>query len=169
MARAGCSIRTPLGTLWAAATDRGLRRLSFAGVDEVDADGGLEDAPARAVLRACAEQLQAYFAGALQVFDLPLDLVGTPFQLAAWQALRAIPYGCTWSYRQQASMLGRPQAARAVGAANARNPLTIIVPCHRVVGADGALAGYAGGVEIKRALLRLEGVKPWADDLLFDP
>lgn len=101
-------------------------------------------------------QLSAYFAGELREFDLPLAPAGTPFQLAVWSALRAIPYGETASYGQLAAAVGRPAAARAVGAANGRNPLAIVVPCHRVIGAAGALTGYAGGVERKRALLELE-------------
>ncbi len=101
---------------------------------------------------ACA-QLRAYFAGDLQVFDLDLAPVGTEFQRAAWDALQRIPYGRTSSYGDQAAALGRPTASRAVGAANGRNPLPIVVPCHRVVGRDGTLTGFRGGVALKRALL----------------
>lgn len=102
------------------------------------------------------EQLVAYFAGRLRTFDLPLAPNGTPFQREVWGALREIPYGETATYGELASAVGRPHAARAVGAANGRNPIGIVVPCHRVVGAGGALTGYAGGVDNKRILLELE-------------
>jgi methylated-DNA-[protein]-cysteine S-methyltransferase len=105
---------------------------------------------------AAREQLTAYFAGRLRAFDLPLAPAGTPFQQRVWQALRAIPYGATESYRGLAARLGDPRAVRAVAAAVGRNPLSIVVPCHRVIGADGSLVGYAGGLETKRLLLRLE-------------
>jgi methylated-DNA-[protein]-cysteine S-methyltransferase len=110
-----------------------------------------------AALAAAASQLRAYFAGELRAFDLPLAPVGTPFQRAVWDALRAIPYGETTSYGELAALLGRPGSARAVGAANGRNPIAIVVPCHRVIGADRTLTGYAGGLDAKRTLLRLEG------------
>lgn len=102
------------------------------------------------------EQLDAYFAGTLTRFDVPIAPRGTEFQQAVWQALTAIPYGVTVSYLELARRIGRPEAVRAVGAANGRNPISIIVPCHRVVGADGSLTGYAGGVDRKRRLLELE-------------
>ena len=107
-------------------------------------------------LEAATEALDAYFAGALTTFDLPLAARGTPFQERVWAALREIPYGSTASYGQLAAALGAPGASRAVGAANGRNPLSIVVPCHRVVGSAGAITGYAGGVERKRFLLALE-------------
>jgi methylated-DNA-[protein]-cysteine S-methyltransferase len=111
------------------------------------------------VLREAVAQLAAYFAGERTAFDLPLDLqAGTPFQQSVWQALLAIPPGGTTSYSELGRRLGRPQAARAVGAAVGRNPISIVVPCHRVLGTGGALTGYAGGLERKTALLRLEGV-----------
>jgi methylated-DNA-[protein]-cysteine S-methyltransferase len=109
--------------------------------------------------RAFAEaerQLRAYFDGRLTQFDLPLAPRGTQFQLRVWEALRAIPYGETASYRELAEAIGRPGASRAVGAANGRNPIAVIVPCHRVIGADGTLTGYAGGLDRKRILLELE-------------
>ena len=105
---------------------------------------------------AVVDQLGAYFAGELTNFDLPLAAVGTPFQRSVWAALRRIPYAETRSYGQLADALGRPEAVRAVGAANGANPLSIIVPCHRVVGANGNLTGYGGGLERKRFLLELE-------------
>jgi methylated-DNA-[protein]-cysteine S-methyltransferase len=107
--------------------------------------------------RPAITQLREYFAGTRRHFALALAPRGTPFQLAVWQLLRAIPYGQTMSYGEIARGLGRPEAARAVGLANGANPLPIIVPCHRVIGADGSLTGFGGGVPIKRALLQLEG------------
>ena len=101
-------------------------------------------------------QLEAYFVGELTTFDLPLAPRGTPFQEKVWEALRTIPYGKTASYRDIAVQVGNPTAVRAVGAANGRNPISIIVPCHRVIGADGSLTGYGGGMERKRWLLDLE-------------
>jgi len=103
-----------------------------------------------------ADQLRAYFAGKLREFDLPLAPRGTPFQLSVWDAVSAIPYGSTATYAEIAAAVGRPSACRAVGAANGRNPLPVIVPCHRVIGAAGALTGYGGGLERKRFLLDLE-------------
>jgi methylated-DNA-[protein]-cysteine S-methyltransferase len=112
--------------------------------------------PAAAPFAAAAAQLAAYFAGELTSFDLPLEPAGTPFQHSVWMALRAIPYGQTVSYAQLAAGLGAPRASRAVGLANGRNPISIVVPCHRVVGTDGSLTGYGGGVDRKRFLLDLE-------------
>jgi methylated-DNA-[protein]-cysteine S-methyltransferase len=105
---------------------------------------------------AAREQLGEYFAGERTEFDLPLAPVGTPFQEEVWSALREIPYGQTASYGELAERIGRASASRAVGMANGRNPISIVVPCHRVIGASGALTGYAGGVERKRFLLELE-------------
>ena len=102
------------------------------------------------------QQLAEYFAGTRQVFDLELSLHGTPFQRHLWGALAEIPYGETWSYTELAEHIGRPKAVRAVGSANGRNPISIILPCHRVIGVDGSLTGYGGGLERKRALLELE-------------
>lgn len=103
-----------------------------------------------------ADQLDEYFAGTRTEFDVPLDPVGTDFQLSAWRALREIPYGETVSYGQQAERMGDKNKARAVGAANGRNPISIIVPCHRVVGSNGSLTGFAGGIQAKQLLLDLE-------------
>ncbi|MFF2653305.1 methylated-DNA--[protein]-cysteine S-methyltransferase [Streptomyces sp. NPDC058045] len=105
---------------------------------------------------AAAEQLDAYFAGDLKEFDLPLHLDGTPFQHRVWQRLQQIPYGATLSYGELALALGNPKASRAVGLANGRNPVSIIVPCHRVIGAGGSLTGYGGGLDRKRRLLDFE-------------
>lgn len=106
-------------------------------------------------------QLRAYFGGELKRFDVPLSLKGTPFQLAAWKELMNIPYGETITYGEQAGRMGRPKACRAVGGANGRNPVAIIVPCHRVVAANGKIGGFGGGLGIKRKLLALENVPGW--------
>ena len=98
-------------------------------------------------------QLDEYFAGSRRDFELPLDLQGTEFQVAAWNALADIPYGHTASYGQQAASIGRPKAVRAIGGANGRNPVGIVLPCHRIVGADGSLTGFGGGIEVKKWLL----------------
>ena len=120
------------------------------------ADGAAPAPPADPVLAEATRQLSAYFAGELRQFDLPLRPSGTPFQLTVWDALRRIPYGETVSYGELAASIGRPTAARAVGSANRHNPVAIVVPCHRVIGADGTLTGYAGGLGIKSALLAFE-------------
>lgn len=123
-------------------------------------DAGLERGAAVQhddLLQEAAGQLDDYFAGKIQEFQIPTQASGTDFQMQVWAELSRIPYGSTISYGELASRVGRPRAVRAVGAANGRNPLSILVPCHRVVGADGSLTGYGGGVPNKRALLALEG------------
>ena len=144
-------IETPIGPLLAIADENGaLCGLWF---DRAPAAGSEPDDAAFGALR---EQLAAYFAGELRSFDLPLALRGTPWQRTVWEALVAIPFGTTVSYGALAAQLGRPTAARAVGAANGRNPLSVVVPCHRLVGASGALTGYLGGLSRKGWLLRHE-------------
>jgi methylated-DNA-[protein]-cysteine S-methyltransferase len=149
---------SPLGPMLLAATQRGLAGLWFDGQrHHPDATGWRFDAD-QPTLREAMVQLDAYFAGRRTVFDLPLDLsLGTPFQQSVWQALLAIPCGGRTSYGVLSQRIGRPQAVRAVGAAVGRNPVSIVVPCHRVLGVDGSLTGYAGGLDRKTALLRLEG------------
>lgn len=153
---------SPLGPILLAASDQGLAGLWFEGQRHwPQASASWRVQPTHAVLTETRRQLDAYFAGTLLAFNLPLDLsVGTAFQNRVWQALRAIPAGITQSYAAVAARLGAPRAARAIGAAVGRNPVSIVVPCHRVLGAAGALTGYAGGLERKVALLRLEGA--WA-------
>ena len=135
---------------------RSLRHIEFREnrhpADRSDWHGG--DSP---VLQAAETQLREYFAGERLAFDLPLAPRGTPFQLQVWQALARIPYGSTVSYAQLAQAVGNPEAMRAVGAANGRNPLPIVLPCHRVIGADGSLTGFGGGLPTKQFLLQLEG------------
>jgi methylated-DNA-[protein]-cysteine S-methyltransferase len=152
------TIDTPLGALCLVRTPRGLAGAWFAGQKHHPGAIDADERPDDPLLMRAARQLQAYFGnGAAAGFDLPLDLVGTPFQRRVWQALQRIPPGATRSYAQVAEAIGAPQAVRAVGAAVGRNPLSVIVPCHRVVGTDGSLTGYAGGVERKRWLLAREG------------
>ena len=147
---------TPVGPLRLIADASGLRRICFEHERHPRADdtAGHRDPSRLAPVRA---QLQQYFDGARREFDLPLHPRGTPFQLQVWNALRGIAYGTTISYAELATRIGNPAARRAVGAANGRNPLPIVVPCHRVIGRDGSLGGFGGGLEVKRALLALEG------------
>jgi O-6-methylguanine DNA methyltransferase len=158
------TISTPLGILGAALTPRGLGRLTFPTEPLAECERWgrrwLPDAcevPADGRLDQLARELQAYFAGELRVWTFPLDLRGTPFQLQVWEALQDIPYGQVRAYSQLAATIGRPQAIRAVGAANGANPIPIIVPCHRLIGKNGSLIKYGGGLEVKRRLLELEG------------
>lgn len=143
---------SPVGPLLLRARDGALVRLAFAPGAEVDA--GAPDDP---VLAGAATQLAAYFAGERESFDLPLAPEGTDFQLAVWERLAAIPYGTTTTYGDIAEGLGGHAVCRAVGRANGSNPLAIVVPCHRVIGADGSLTGFGGGLEAKQWLLRHEG------------
>ncbi len=148
---------SPVGPLTIIATDAGVRAVLWP--DDDPARVVVADAtpdPGHPVLAAARRQLEEYFAGDRQDFDVPLDPVGTDFQREAWRALRTIPYGETVSYGQQAERMGDRRKARAVGAANGRNPISIIVPCHRVVGSNGSLTGFAGGVDTKEWLLRHE-------------
>jgi methylated-DNA-[protein]-cysteine S-methyltransferase len=158
--RAACTaqttIATPLGKLLLARTERGLAGAWFEGQKHHPGPLDAVRRPDDALLREAADQLHAYFAGERDAFDLPLDLHGTGFQRAVWRALLTIPGGRTRSYGEIARALGAPAAVRAVGGAIGRNPLSVVVPCHRVVGSDGSMTGYAGGVERKRALLALE-------------
>jgi methylated-DNA-[protein]-cysteine S-methyltransferase len=141
-------IDSPVGPLTLAERDGALARLSFGA-------HGRHGAPTPLLARA-TEQLNKYFAGERRGFDLPLAPTGTDFQLACWRALAEIPYGETRSYGEQAVRIGKPESIRAVGAANGANPIAIILPCHRVIGADGSLTGFGGGLETKRRLLDLE-------------
>lgn len=152
----------PLGPMMLAATEAGLAGAWFD--DQRHLPEGARDWPAQPshpLLRQAIAQLDDYFAGQRQDFDLPLDLRGgTAFQQSVWRALRAIPRGQTLSYGALAQRIGKPAAVRAVGAAVGRNPASVVVPCHRVLGQGGALTGYAGGLARKTALLQLEGALP---------
>jgi methylated-DNA-[protein]-cysteine S-methyltransferase len=149
---------SPVGELSLVASDAGLAAILW----ENDPPGRVRlgqtvDRPDHPILRQATEQLSEYFAGARTEFTVLLDPQGTEFQKSVWAALLAIPFGETRSYAQIARAVGRPAAFRAVGAANGKNPLSIIAPCHRVIGSGGALTGFAGGLETKRFLLALEG------------
>lgn len=143
-------VQSPVGDLTLTEENGALTGLYF-GRCSLEGEEGLT-----ALLERASRQLEEYFAGKRKQFDLPLSLRGTEFQRQVWAALRDIPYGETRSYGQIAQAVGRPKAVRAVGMANHRNPISIIVPCHRVVGADGSLTGYGGGLENKKFLLALE-------------
>jgi methylated-DNA-[protein]-cysteine S-methyltransferase len=145
------TVDTPIGNLGLVGSDAGLTSVRFHARPTKTADSC-------GILDETAGQLEAYFAGELIDFDLPLDLHGTEFQRQCWLALATIPYGQTVSYGEQARRLGLgPEAARAVGAANGQNPLPVVLPCHRVIGADGSLTGFGGGLHVKRFLLEHEG------------
>lgn len=156
---------TPLGEMTALFSEQGLCLLEFTQhtrglareIAQVEAARGGPARPGRSALtEQLGRELAEYFAGRRRRFDVPLDLVGTPFQIDVWHALLKIPYGQTRSYAEQARSIGRPTATRAVAAANGSNKISLIVPCHRVIGSDGGLTGYGGGVPRKQWLLELE-------------
>lgn len=151
------TMRTPVGELTLVATERGLAAVLWEDDSptrvRVKAEKADKNHP---VLREAEQQLRDYFAGKRTSFSIPLDFLGTAFQKKVWAALLKIPFGETRSYGQIARQIGHPKAVRAVGAANGRNPISIIAPCHRVIGANGKLTGFAGGLEVKALLLRLE-------------
>ncbi|MDF1506253.1 methylated-DNA--[protein]-cysteine S-methyltransferase [Roseisolibacter sp. H3M3-2] len=149
-------LETPLGAVLLTADGDALTRVSMGAAPAEVRPGWERVSSGPGVLAEACGQLAEYFAGARTTFDLPLGAVGTPFQRRVWDALLAVPYGATATYLDVARALGDANATRAVGAANGRNPLGIVVPCHRVVGANGALTGYAGGLDRKRWLLRHE-------------
>ena len=148
-------IDSPVGPLMLAGDDAVLRELWFLQGRQRVAPNPAWTESARAFAKV-ARQLEAYFAGRLRQFDVAVDPGGTPFQSAVWHALREIPYGETISYGELARRIGNPKAVRAVGLANGANPISIVIPCHRVIGTDGSLVGYGGGLPTKRALLSLE-------------
>ena len=154
----GFSRRTyeaPFGVLTVVGSDRGIRYVMFANdahpkpLEQLQ----ISDTDIHDSVNVAITQLEEYFDGSRRSFDLPLDLRGTEFQVEAWNALAEIPYGRTASYGQQAASIGRPKAVRAIGGANGRNPVAIVLPCHRIVGADGSLTGFGGGIEVKKWLL----------------
>jgi methylated-DNA-[protein]-cysteine S-methyltransferase len=142
----------PMGTLALVASDEGLEQVRFDGTPPPDAIPG----NGHPILKETIRQLNAYFARELREFSLPLVLKGTAFQVRVWRALQQIPYGTTRTYAEQARAIGTPDAVRAVGAANGRNPIPIVIPCHRVIGSNGKLTGFGGGLPLKRYLLDLE-------------
>jgi methylated-DNA-[protein]-cysteine S-methyltransferase len=148
-------IESPVGPLLLVADDRGLRNIDFLNgrtLVQVYPQWHEDAEPLRETIR----QLRAYFAGELEAFDLALSPAGTPFQLSVWKRLCEIPYGETISYGELARRIGNPKASRAVGLANGSNPIPIVIPCHRVIGSNGKLTGYGGGLPIKEKLLALE-------------
>lgn len=149
MNNAICYYHSPIGWLQLVAIDNAISGVAF-----VSKPG--ESVGSSPVLDLCQQQLEAYFDGTLTKFSVPLRLEGTPFQRRVWDALQTIPFGVIWSYSELAQRVGNPKACRAVGGANHRNPIAILVPCHRVIGSSGALTGYAGGLERKQALLAHE-------------
>lgn len=157
------SVKSPVGMLMLAASPEALVAIEFERDPHPVArtPAWCDGSGAHPVLDAAQTQLAQYFDGARQRFDLPLAPSGTAFQKRVWQALREIPYGQTWSYGQLAARLGNAKAMRAVGAANGRNPISIVIPCHRVIGANGSLVGFGGGLPVKRQLLALEQPGLW--------
>jgi O-6-methylguanine DNA methyltransferase len=166
-------VTSSVGQLFLAASDRGLVALEFDArlpgqqtirpnprdlrTERQQGGSAVHFQESEAAMRAYVQELEEYLAGERRQFSFPLDLRGTDFQLACWRALLAIPYGETRSYGDIARAIGRPQGFRAVGMANNRNPVAIVVPCHRVIASDGTLCGYGGGLDVKRKLLQLEG------------
>jgi methylated-DNA-[protein]-cysteine S-methyltransferase len=149
-------LASPLGELLLTADGEGLTGIQFPRHQPSPPAHWKRDPPR---FDEVGRQLRAYFAGELRDFDLPLAMGGSPFERRVWSALGKIPYGKTVSYGHIAARIGQPKACRAVGLANGKNPIPIVVPCHRVIGADGGLAGYGGGLDVKRRLLELEGVQ----------
>jgi methylated-DNA-[protein]-cysteine S-methyltransferase len=155
--RAHLTIPTPHGDLFAIAEGGALTSLSWIDGERTPPPGSTESATP---FEALQEQLDAYWDKRLDTFDVPMSLAGTPFQMDVWRALARVPFGVTVSYSQLAASVERPRAVRAVGRANGANPIAILVPCHRVIGANGSVTGYAGGIERKMTLLRHEGAWP---------
>lgn len=151
-------VASPLGPLTVLASDNGVHAIAFESDQTEQAKINLSRAVNHPIINAVAEQLAMYFDGPLKFFDLPLDLRGTDFQKRVWKLLLEIPFGETRTYGDLARALGNADASQAVGAANGKNPVAIVVPCHRVIGASGHLTGYAGGMDKKRFLLTHEGV-----------
>ena len=151
---------SPIGPLLLAASDAGMHAIEFPDARHPVKRGNDWVETGHPLLELARRQLEEYFAGERRSFDLPLAPQGTPFQRQVWETLASIDYGQTLSYAQLAARIGKPSASRAVGAANGRNPLPIVLPCHRVIGANGSLTGFGGGLPTKQFLLRLEGSLP---------
>lgn len=161
MSRFFKTVPTPVGRLTLVAGDRGLTAILWENDDPLRVRlGELAERPDHPVLLETERQLGDYFAGRRRSFDIPLDFLGTDFQKRVWAALLRIPFGETRTYAQIAEEIGNPKSVRAVGAANGRNPISIVAPCHRVIGSNGSLTGFAGGLEAKRLLLSLESGTP---------
>lgn len=166
------TLGSPIGQLTVIASDRGVSAILWdrEQPDDRGIVSSLDDG-SNLVLRQTLTQLGEYFAGQRRTFDVPLDFQGTSFQREVWEALLTIPFGVTRTYGDIAARIGRPRASRAVGAANGQNPIPIIAPCHRVIGASGALTGFGGGLDVKVRLLALEGVtsERWANATATTP
>ncbi len=148
---------SPLGTVTLQANEQGLLGVWFETHTTKPEDLGTQE-DSFPIFQSVKDQLDRYFAGEAVQFDVPIAAKGSPFQQSVWHALTTIPYGETWSYAQLADAIGNPKAVRAVGLANGKNPVSVIVPCHRVIGKNGKLTGYAGGIERKQRLLAIEGI-----------
>ena len=159
------SLESPVGQLRLIASKTGLRAVLWPNdTSRVKLPATCEISNDHPILKTTSEQITQYFQGERKEFDVPLDLRGTEFQLATWLSLANIPYGKTITYQQQADSINRPTATRAVGSANGRNPISIVLPCHRVIGANGSLTGFAAGIATKQFLLQLEGA--WGEQTL---
>lgn len=156
------TVASPFGDLRVLTSERGVVAVVWPGDRRVNSPA---DATSNSIGQEAAQQLSEYFAGERTCFDLPLDLRGTEFQKQVWESLATIPFGQTVSYAEQAERVGRPSAVRAVAAANGKNPVSIVLPCHRVIGSDGSLTGYAAGLDAKRWLLAHEGSQAVAPTL----
>ncbi|MGH1486910.1 MAG: methylated-DNA--[protein]-cysteine S-methyltransferase [Cellvibrionaceae bacterium] len=155
-------INSPVGMVQIRASEKGITHVTFideSGVDESDVDKLSDTFETNATIKKCAQQLKEYFYGQRKSFDLPLDWEGTVFQQSIWQSLLDVPFGAVASYSDIATAVNNPKAVRAVGAANGKNPIAIIVPCHRIIGSNGTLTGYAGGMDRKAWLLSHEGAE----------
>jgi methylated-DNA-[protein]-cysteine S-methyltransferase len=151
-------VTAPFGVVTIVVSDLGVRFVMFADDAHPKSFDGMNivTGESHPILDSAIEQLREYFEGVRTDFDLPLDLHGTEFQVEAWKSLAQVSFGKTASYKQQATSIGRPKAVRAIGGANGRNPIVIVLPCHRIVGADGSLTGFGGGIPIKKWLLEHE-------------
>lgn len=150
------SLASPVGEITVVAGERGLLRVHLGRPGTLNLGTDLERSPRHHHVAEAIDQLDEYFAGTRRTFDLRLDLRGTEFQVSAWRALARVPYGRTASYADQARRIGNPRAVRAVGSANGRNPVAVVLPCHRIISSDGSLGGYTGGLKVKKWLLEHE-------------
>lgn len=154
-----CRMDSPVGNLYLVASSKGLRGIYFQKQSVLMASRSTKRTSSEKALDVVVKQLTEYFQGKRKAFDLPLDLEGTSFQKRVWRQLCTIPFGQTVAYADVARVIGNPKAFRAVGSANGKNPVCIIVPCHRVIASDGTIGGYSGGLHIKRKLLALESIR----------
>jgi methylated-DNA-[protein]-cysteine S-methyltransferase len=154
-----CKVQSPIGILYLVASSKGLQGIFWSKQLAPLKESFDRACPEEKILDDVRNQLKEYFAGRRKTFEIPFDLKGTPFQRKVWGMLCKIPFGETWSYSDVARRIKNPKAVRAVGSANGKNPVCILIPCHRVIAADGTIGGYSGGIHIKEHLLKLEGKK----------